>query len=132
MIVYRVEGRNTGKGPYKLGAVRSQALEYCQGKDPHPAPCYDGIPKVEDRDFFGCADLQAIKNWFGHPECVDQLRLYSRAAREGSFLGNEPLVVRVYDAPDDAVKVGRKQVAFVRDRSLRQPGAIPIEEVVEL
>lgn len=113
MIVYRVERRSDGAGPYRAGSSGGLATLSGESTDLHPSPWSEAemcTPlSCEDwpRDsLFGFTSEKQARDWFGDPFVVDEME-------EKGF------AVGIYMAERTSVWQGRKQCVFDPDHARR-------------
>ena len=112
--IYRVETAD-GRGPYKSVSMFSRswldeayALDSFQrdyfdddAVDLRPLPEDDGIGYMNPEEVCAFADVQALLSWF--PEDVLEI------------MGKHDMRVKVYEAPDEKVRRGVRQVVAVKE-----------------
>lgn len=108
MKLWRVTGRD-GAGFY-YSDLNGKRLSTKVGEDldrdissmtrQHPRPSEDGIDDVYDTDFFAFNSLHQLHNWF-------DTEIFSAACKRGAR-------IEVWEVPDQYVKVGGRQVCFVK------------------
>lgn len=98
-IVYRVEKRATGTGPYRrtsINALRTMQDSHQRDSDRRPAPHPSGF---KDGDLFGFGSQRALRRWF--------LKAERLLLEECQF------VVRKYEVPEEYVfREHPRQVSF--------------------
>jgi len=108
MIVYRIEHKKDGLGPY---AFRSEneylnkildALGDGTSTNRHPLPCYDEMnaDRITTSHFFGFETKEALNDWFSNKWI--------------KFLYSNDFRVYQYKVLKKKVLFGRKQVAFIK------------------
>lgn len=109
MKVYRVE-HVSGHGPYQSLQMSDDVFfvyekhkrEIMDLDGRHPMPYNDGIYYAGGLHF-GFRNRRQLKSWFFAPV--------------RRVFGKVGFVVRLYDVPEDFVKIGEKQVAFNKDKA---------------
>lgn len=105
LMVYRVEHKITGKGPYRTPFSEEDVpkwAEMCQAHQcgGHSSPLLDGIETFNTADFCGFVSRKQLDKWFHGWKRWLTLWGYH---------------IAVYEVPFDRVKFGRTQVAFEID-----------------
>lgn len=108
MNIYRIE--KDGTGPYSSGSPIGRYLQNKhQNSARHPGPESDGIPWLDVGCYhYGFASLESLRKWF-----IDELEI----------LKQHGFVVAIYSC--EVVAIGKKQVAFARNKS-NKVGEIPL------
>lgn len=117
MIVYRVETKREGRGPFCLGALMSMML-YEPGNDwSWPMPWEDGLESYPRGYRYGFHDWAHARSWFGHNEVIRHMRESNHA---------DKLVLRVFDINRKHVVSGKSQCVFDHTKA-REVGEFDLE-----
>lgn len=107
MLVYRVED-SEGRGPYRkrAGYVHEWSKDENGHNDyNHPSPYQDGLPGMWDMESYICGfkSKAQLKAWFSEEEL--------------SNLEALGFSIKTFEVPKSDVKVGGKQVIFLRPKT---------------
>lgn len=109
MLVYRIEHKETGTGPFRSEGMDNVASlwgqAYWDASDSmHPIPLDDGLKDFVGTHVFGLPTFDMVFHWFE--------RIWNR-------LRFRDFVLRVYDVNESDSMVGKSgtQVAFRKDRA---------------
>jgi hypothetical protein len=107
-VVYRIEDRRNGEGPYRTDRFSFQSC-YEHNWEKHPTPSSDGrkARPIYDEEQCGFKSLSHARQWFGHwgKDAID-------------FLEEQGFVLSVYKVPADYVHELDHQCLFTKYNAL--------------
>lgn len=106
-IIYRIEHKEDGLGPYRTEYEHTGIADAHMGCDDHPTPAMESYSYwcgVHEEHSFGCSSREKLDRWFKDFKEV---------------LHEEGFVIRVFEAPTETVHVSPsgKQVYFTKSEA---------------
>ena len=99
MKVYRIENKE-GFGPYEGFVLLDHDIWSKWSKLIRPIPEDDNIGRVSEKHYYGFANLTDLCCWF--------------TIKDRKKIKKIEFFITVYSIPDNFVKIGNKQVAFIK------------------